>query len=136
AAAAYMDIIDQEPAKKFLDKLGFTRLAVDYNNAALSLGGTKYGMTIEENASAFSAFGNDGSFNESYMIEKITNQDGDVIYEHEDDPVDVFSPETAYLTVDMMRDVISSGTATYVKSHVKDSSVDWAGKTGTSQYHK
>lgn len=136
AAAAYMDIIDQEPAKKFLDKLGFTRLAVDYNHAALSLGGTKYGMTVEENAGAFSAFGNDGKFNDSYMIEKITNQDGDVIYEHEDDPVDVFSPETAYLTIDMMRDVISSGTATYVKSHVKDGSVDWAGKTGTSQEHK
>src|SRR5690625_6124237 len=36
----------------------------------------------------------------------------------------------------MMRDEISSVTATYVKSHVKDGSVDWAGKTGTSKEHK
>lgn len=44
--------------------------------------------------------------------------------------MDVFSPQTAYLTLDMMRDVINSGTATSVRNRLKFSS-DWAGKTGT-----
>src|SRR5699024_1598707 len=33
----------------------------------------------------------------------------------------------------MMRDVIKDGTATYLKSQLSQTGVDWAGKTGTSQ---
>src|SRR5699024_9795781 len=70
------------------------------------------------------------------MIEKITTQNGDIVYEHETDPVKVFSPETAYLTTDMLRDVLNYGTARNLKSQLKHSGVDWAGKTGTSQEHR
>src|SRR5699024_10806197 len=48
------------------------------------------------------------------------------------DPVKVFSPQAAYLTIDIMRDVLKRGTATYVPSQLKTSNVDWAGKTGTT----
>src|SRR5690625_5444397 len=70
------------------------------------------------------------------MIEKITTSDGEVIYEHEQDEVEVFSPQTTYLTIDMMRDVIREGTAASFYNFVRDQSVDWAGKTGTSQDHR
>src|SRR5699024_4274916 len=43
--------------------------------------------TVEDNVDAFSTFGNQGEMNESYMIQKITAPDGDVIYEHQEDPV-------------------------------------------------
>ena len=66
------------------------------------------------------------------MIEKITDSDGNVIYEHESEQVEVFSAQTAYLTIDMMRDVIRRGTAAYLPSRLKYGGVDWAGKTGTS----
>ena len=39
------------------------------------------------------------------MIEKITDHSGNIIYEHKVEPVDVFSPQTAYLMLDVMRDV-------------------------------
>src|SRR5699024_9662815 len=65
----------------------------------------------------------------------VTN-DGEIIYEHESESVEIFSPQTNYLTVDMMRDVIRSGTATYMNSQIKHGNVDWVGKTGTSNNYE
>ncbi len=132
AAKAYMEIISEKPAELFLDKMGFSSLKDDYPNPSLSLGGAKYGVTVEENTNAFATFGNYGQFVKSYIIEKITDQDGNIVYEHEPEPVEVFSPQTAYLTIDMMRDVVQRGTATFINSQLKHRGVDWAGKTGTS----
>src|SRR5699024_7248455 len=68
--------------------------------------------------------------------EKITTPDGEVIYEHEPKPTEVFSPQTAYLTIDMLRDVVNEGTASFLNSQLKHSGVDWAGKTGTTNDYK
>src|SRR5699024_12527451 len=80
--------------------------------------------------------GNNGQFVEPYMIEKITDKDGEVIYEHERDEVDIYSQETTYLTIDMMRDVIKNGTGQFLSSQLKHNHVDWAGKTGTTDDYK
>src|SRR5690625_3827407 len=135
AAAAYMDIINQQPAHEFLGKMSFDKLAQDFDNLALSIGSTTDGITVEENNIAFAALGNNGTYVDSYMIEKITTSDGEVVYEHEPSTVEIFSPQTAYLTIDMMRDVIRYGTAPYVSTQLNNRSVDWAGKTGTSGDH-
>lgn len=94
------------------------------------------GVTVEENINAFSTLGNNGNFSDGYMIEKIVSKDGDILYEHKSDPVEVFTPQTSYLTLDMMRDVITSGTGAYLNSQLKHGGVDWAGKTGTSNDYK
>lgn len=91
-------------------------------------------LTVEENVRAFATFANGGVYRGSYMIEKILDKDGNVIYEHEPVEEQVFTPQTAYLITDMMRDVIRSGTGTYARSILKNPNVDWAGKTGTTQY--
>ena len=137
AAAVYMEIINNDPAAEYLEKMGITSLTPgDHVQPSLSIGGMDHGISVEENVNAFSTFGNNGKFADAYMIDRITNAEGDVIYEHETDPVEVFSPETAYLTVDMMRDVIDNGTGNFVNSQLQNTNVDWAGKTGTSQdYH-
>src|SRR5690625_4706253 len=130
----YSEIVHENPAEKYLSKLGFSRLTEgDKEYLSLPLGGMDYGVTVEENTNAFATFGNDGKFVDSYMIEKITTNDGEIIYEHEVEPVEVFSPQTAYLTLDIMRDVVRSGTAGYLPSQLNVGGVDWAGKTGTSQ---
>lgn len=75
-------------------------------------------------------FGNMGKFVDAYLIDKIVDKNGNSIFQHKAEPVDVFSPQTSYLTLDMMRDVINRGTATAVNGRLKFNS-DWAGKTGT-----
>lgn len=132
AALFYMKIINQGPAS-YLEKMGFTTVTKeDYSNAAMSLGAMSKGVTVEENVNAFGTFANSGEFVDAYMIDKIVSKDGKVIYEHKVKPVEVFSPQAAYLTLDMMRDVVNSGTAASVRNRLAFSS-DWAGKTGTSQ---
>src|SRR5699024_379926 len=93
-------------------------------------------VTVEQNTNAFTTFSNGGEFVEAYMIEKIVDSDGNTIYEHEPEPVKVFSKQTSYLMIDIMRDVVSQGTGAYVPSRLKDGGVDWAGKTGTSQDYR
>ncbi len=108
----------------------------EYANLSLGIGGLTEGVTVEENVNAFATFGNQGKFVDAHIIERITDQEGNVIFEYEPDPVDVFSPQTAYLTLDVMRDVLDRGTATYLQSQLKYNHVDWAGKTGTSDDYK
>jgi penicillin-binding protein len=130
AVKLYKDIVDQRPAK-YLEKMGFTSLKnPDYTNLSTAIGSMETGVTIEENTNAFSTFANGGKFIDAYLIDKIVDKDGKVIYQHDVKPVDVFKPQTAYLTLDMMRDVIKMGTAAGVKSKL-NFSADWAGKTGT-----
>ena len=87
----------------------------DYTNLSTSIGSMNNGVTVEENTNAFSTFANDGKFIDAYMIDKIVDKNGKVIYQHEVKPVDVFKPQTAFLTLDMMRDVIQRGQLQVLK---------------------
>ncbi|MGV3464775.1 MAG: transglycosylase domain-containing protein [Heyndrickxia sp.] len=132
AAKTYLDIINQRPAN-YLKQMGFTSLTDgDYYNPALSLGGITNGVTVEENVNAYATFANGGQFVDAYLIDKIVDKNGKTIYQHHPKPVQVFSPQTSYLAIDMMRDVLGYGTAASVRGMLKFSS-DWAGKTGTTQ---
>jgi penicillin-binding protein len=130
AVKLYKDIVDQQPAK-YLEKMGFTSLLKpDYTNLSAAIGSLEKGVTIEENTNAFSTFANNGKFIDAYLIDKIVSKSGKIIYQHEVKQVDVFKPQTAYLTLDMMRDVIKMGTAAGINSKL-NFKADWAGKTGT-----
>ncbi|PWA09468.1 peptidoglycan glycosyltransferase [Pueribacillus theae] len=133
AARAYL-MMDPYEATGYLEKMGFTSLmSVDRYNRSMALGALQRGVTVEENTNAYATFANGGTFHDAYLIEKIVDNHGKVIYEHKAKPVEVFSPQTAYLTIDMMRDVLrGGGTASRVPSYLKFRT-DWAGKTGTSQ---
>lgn len=133
AVRVYHSLIPLNPVDKYLKKLGFTTVKDnEYAHASLGIGALEIGVSLEENANAFSAIANGGVFEDAYMIEKITTKDGEVIYEHEPNPVEVFSPQTSFLLIDMMRDVINQGTASRLRGMLKYPHVDWAGKTGTT----
>lgn len=132
----YDSILDRRPAT-YLEKMGFSRLTDgDYEHLSTAIGGITNGTTVEENTNAYATFANNGQFIDAYMIERIEDLDGNIIYEHEVEPVDVFTPETAYMMTDMLRGVLQQGgTATLAKSQLKFSS-DFAAKSGTTQDHK
>ncbi|MGN7478049.1 transglycosylase domain-containing protein [Solibacillus silvestris] len=132
----YDSILDRRPAA-YLEKMGFSKLTEgDYVHLSTAIGGITHGATVEENTNAYTTFANGGQFIDAYMIERIEDLDGNIVYEHEVEPVEVFAPETAYMMTDMLRDVLKQGgTATLAKSQLKFSS-DFAAKTGTTQDHK
>ncbi|QCR34516.1 transglycosylase domain-containing protein [Lysinibacillus sp. SGAir0095] len=135
ALRLYDSIQDKKPAS-YLEMMGFSKVtAGDYENLSAAIGGITHGTTVEENTNAFATFANGGQFVDAYMIDRIEDLDGNVIYKHEVEPVQVFSPETSYIVTDMLRDVLEYGTATRANSTLKFSS-DFAAKTGTTNDFK
>ncbi|REJ08272.1 transglycosylase domain-containing protein [Halobacillus trueperi] len=135
AVKQYKSIQSQEPVENYLVKMGMEENLVkdDYTNESMALGGLRYGITVENNINAYATFGNNGKFVDAYMIEKIETKDGEAIYEHQVEETEVYSPQAAYLTIDVMRDVLEYGTGSRVRGMLYNRGVDWAGKTGTSQ---
>lgn len=119
-------------ALEYVKKTGITTL-VDADNYAQTgvIGGLTYGTTVEEMTNAYATFANNGSFVDAYLIERIEDSRGQVIYHHQTQPVQVYSEQTAYLITDMMRTVVNSGTGTHIRKFVPRK-VDVAGKTGTT----
>ncbi len=127
-------IMDRKPTD-FMTKMGFNHIGPnEYANPSLSIGGMDTGATLEEVTNAYGTFANSGQFIDAYMIDKIEDVDGNLIYEHQIESVDVFSPETAYITTDILRDVVKAGTAKVAGSKLKFQA-DFAAKTGTTQNH-
>ena len=134
AARLYNEIIDRRPVE-YLLQLGVEKLhAEDFETLATSLGALRNGITVEENTNAYQAIANNGQFIDGYMIEKIVDLDGNVIYEHKAEPVQVYSPETAYILTDMLRGVLSEGTGVSAKNSLKFNA-DFAAKTGTTSFY-
>jgi membrane peptidoglycan carboxypeptidase len=81
----------------------------------------------EEVAVAYSTLANYGEYHEPYLIQRITNSDGEVIYEHESQPRSVLSPQVAAAVVGSLKKVVTSGTGRRA-----DIGRPQAGKTGTT----
>ncbi|UZJ80278.1 transglycosylase domain-containing protein [Fictibacillus sp. KU28468] len=120
-----------------LEKMGFTTITdTDRSATSVAIGGLTHGVTVEENTNAFATFANQGKFVDAYLIEKIEDKHGKVLYKHKSKPVPVYSPQTSYLILDMMRDVLKpGGTAASIPGRL-NFYADWAGKTGTTSSAK
>ncbi|PID15447.1 peptidoglycan glycosyltransferase [Sporosarcina sp. P34] len=129
----YDQIIDRNPID-FLKKMKFAN-ATDKAGMGLSASLGTMDVTVEENTNAYATFANGGQFIESYMIERIEDMKGNIVFEHKAKPVEVFSPETSYIITDMMRDVLKgNGTAARLPG-LMNFRPDLAAKTGTSQHY-
>ncbi|SEK88366.1 penicillin-binding protein [Carnobacterium iners] len=134
----YMEMQKSFVPGKYLQKMGIGTDSIaeeEYKNISLAIGGTEGGASVLEQTTAFATLANSGTHTENYMIESIESSTGEVLYKHETKSNPVFTPQTAYLTIDMLRDVLDAGTATDVKSQL-NFSTDLAGKTGTSENEK
>jgi penicillin-binding protein len=128
-AVRSFNMVPHDLARQTLLDLGFT-IPSDGPYESSPLGAIE--VTVEENTNAYATFANGGKFIQSYMIERIETADGDLVYQHEKAEKEIFSPETAYLTIDIMRDVLRGvGTASSLPRRLSFSA-DWAGKTGTT----
>ncbi|MGY4689203.1 transglycosylase domain-containing protein [Salibacterium sp. K-3] len=124
--------LNKETARQTLLDLGFDNIGPNEPYPSAAIGGLTYGTTVETNTNAFSTFGNNGKYHDSYMIERIETKDGETIYEHEPEINEVFSPQTTFLTVDILRDVLEPGGTASALPGMMNFGGDWAGKTGTT----
>jgi 1A family penicillin-binding protein len=81
---------------------------------------------------AYAAFDNDGSSVTPRFIHRISEATGNVVYTEKSAARDsVLDPRVAFIVRDMMRDVVTRGTATSVRRYVPER-IEVAGKTGTT----
>jgi penicillin-binding protein len=104
----------------------------EFINLSLSIGGTAKGPTVLENAAAFATFANGGVYVEPYLIETITDANGNVVYQHQAHKERVFDEDVAYIIADVLRDATSAGSMATYKAQM-DADLDWIMKTGTSE---
>jgi penicillin-binding protein 1B len=95
---------------------------------AIALGA--YQATPLELARAYTVFANDGIRVEPTFIAAINDRNGMELYHHSPETKRVLDPRVAFLMVDMLQEVMRSGTAAGVRS--RGFRLPAAGKTGTS----
>ena len=105
-------------------------ILTDMDVAALALGQQNYGVTVRELTGAYSILANHGIFNQTRSYLKVTDRDGNELLSNEFNSYQVISEENAYIMTQMLRHVVSSGTA---KAITLDQTIPVAGKTGTTQ---
>ena len=118
-------------AIKYLQDMGLEHVDSDLdNNLSLAIGGMTYGASPLEMAAAYEAIANGGEYTEPTFYTKVEDSNGNVVLESTQETRRVMEETTAYITADILKDVVtgSSGTAYMCKI----SGIDVAAKTGTT----
>ena len=89
------------------------------------------GVTPIEQCTAFATLAAGGVRRDAVAITRIEDRNGNVIYEHKDNPVQAISPAVAAAATDVLSGVLTSGTGRYAYN-LKTFNQPVAGKTGTS----
>ncbi len=132
AAQALLYFVGVDQSVAFLNAMGISDSNIQKSPFGLALGAS--GITPVQMAVAFGTLGNNGVYQEPISFWKIEDSDGNIIVDRRMTQVKriVFKESTAWLTVDMMKGVISDGTGT--KAQINGQTV--AGKTGTNSDYK
>ncbi|WP_197458322.1 penicillin-binding protein PBP1B [Streptococcus sp. DD10] len=120
--------------RSYMEKMGYD--IAEYNIESLPIGGG-IEVNVAQHTNGFQTLANNGTYQERYMVAKITDRNGETIYEHKADPVSVYSPATATIMQELLRGVINSGSTTTFKNRLTQinsglAGSDWIGKTGTT----
>jgi len=120
--------------RSYMEKMGYE--IPEYGIESLPMGGG-IDVTVAQHTNGYQTLANNGVYHKKYMISKIEKTSGEVIYEHKDEPVQVYSKATATIMQSLLRDVISSQVTSSFQSDLAAinpslANADWIGKTGTT----
>lgn len=90
--------------------------------------------TLKDLTAAYTMFPNGGTRKQPYIIERIEDRRGETIYKASRAQLSCLSPESAYVTNELLRDVVRKGTA--AKAKELGLTIPAAGKTGTTDDYK
>ena len=121
---------------RLLEQLGVPEVVTVANNLGiqsplsqdLSLALGSSSVTLREITSAYGVFSNQGMWLRPYQITLVKDVKGEILEQHLFEPRQAMTQENAYLTTNMLMDVIQSGTGRRAKRIGRP----LAGKTGTT----
>lgn len=126
-AVRLLQTVGMEEAFGKLEQFQFKHLLEEDHTYSAALGGLTNGVTVLEMADAYSGF-IDGMYKPAHAIRKVTNKNGDILYEWKEEKVEVWSSKTVNIMRDLLADVVVNGTG---KGITVNSSYVGA-KTGTT----
>ena len=120
--------------KSYMEKMGYE--IPDYSIESLPMGGG-IEVTVAQHTNGYQTLANNGIYHKKHMISKIESREGNVIYEYQDKPVQVYSKAAATIMQGLLREVLSSRITTTFKNNLSSlnpslANADWIGKTGTT----
>ena len=127
AVEIYVNYITPQSGLTYLRALGIDKR--EETQPAGALGAFGKGVTTYEMAGAFSALANQGVYFQPYMYTKVLDADGQVLLENKPVIRQVFTPETAYIITDILRDAVEN-VHWFANSRLEHQAS--AGKTGTT----
>ena len=124
ATVRLLNEIGVDTAIRMAQNLGIT--SPIERNLSIALG--SLGVTPLELVTAYSTIANNGQRPKPFFIWKVQDVNGNVLEQAKPQTTQAISPETAYLTVRLMQEVLRSGTG----AAYRRLSPNFAGKTGTT----
>lgn len=121
---------------RLLEQIGVPEVIAVANNLGiqsplsqdLSLALGSSSVSLQEITSAYGVFANQGMWLRPYQITLVKDMKGEILEQHLFEPRQAMTQENAYLTTNMLMDVIQSGTGRRAKKIGRP----LAGKTGTT----
>lgn len=120
--------------ESYMKKMGYS--IDNYNIESLPLGGG-IETTVLQQVNAYQMISNGGVYLKGYLVDSITDNQGNVIYKHKGNPVRVFSEATASILNQLLKEVVTGGATTEFYKDLQAingsaAQADWSGKTGTT----
>ena len=120
--------------RSYMEKMGYE--IPEYGIESLPMGGG-IEVTVAQHTNGYQTLANNGTYHKKYMISKIEKTSGEVLYEHQAKPIQVYSKATATIMQSLLRDVLSSRVTTSFQTDLTSinsslAGADWIGKTGTT----
>ena len=134
AAYALMNYVGVDRSADFLLRLGVSEEHINRTPFGLALGSS--GITPIEMAVAFGVLGNGGVYQSPITFLGIADSNQNILYDSHANQVrrQVFKASTAWLTVNMLKDVVNTSSGTGTAAKISGQTV--AGKTGTNSDQK
>lgn len=125
-AVKTLDYVSLDKCKKIAEKLELNLLDEDYNYS-LALGSTTNGVSPLKLLSSYATLANSGLYNSCSFVNKIEDQNGNVVHKNIKQNEQVFDKNSSYLMTDVLKTCAKSGTA----KMLNDLPFELASKTGT-----
>jgi 1A family penicillin-binding protein len=87
-------------------------------------------VTLQQLTAAYATFANGGQLPKPFLVRRVEDREGEVLYEGTPQFSQAFTPTTAFLMASMLTDVVNAGTA--YRARADGFVLPAAGKTGTT----
>ena len=123
-----------QSVKPYMTKMGYK--ISDYQIESLPLGGG-IEPSVVQHTNGYQALLNGGQYEPYYVVDSIKDGNGNEIYKHQSQPVQVYSKATSSIMAELLKGPIKSQKTTTFYGQLSNlnpslAGADWVGKTGTS----